>query len=256
MESHNLAGVGDSSPARSEAPDISLLALNATGEQRYLGPSSGAFFASYATALLQSCEPVLPAALRPRRVGGPNQAQAHFIDDRLPLQPDIIALLQKSYEMWVQPLYPLLSHEALASLADRCGKLQNAPLSELVQSPESCSEMTVFYLAMALGAANHMSTCKQLGANQARGGFQDTSLSVPSSTQLYAMALQYFSTLGKEFHSSPMFIQILLLVCIYSSYGPIESSQWPMAGLAMRVSGVSSPSNHKHGTKANVTDGH
>ncbi|CAG9993105.1 unnamed protein product [Clonostachys byssicola] len=235
MESHNLAGVEVNSPARSDAPDISLLALNATGEQRYLGPSSGAFFSSYATALLQSCEPSMASVLHPGKTRGANQAQARFRDDQLPLQPDAIALLKKSYEMWVQPLYPLLSHEALDDLANRCGKLQNAPFSELVQSPESCSEMAVFYLAMALGAANHMSTCTQLGSNQGRRGFQGASLPVPSSTRLYSVALQYLSTLGKDFHSSPAFIQILLLVCIYSSYGPIESSQWQMAGLAMRT---------------------
>ncbi|KAK7219719.1 hypothetical protein V2G26_007722 [Clonostachys chloroleuca] len=235
LESHNLAGVEVNSPARSDAPDISLLALNATGEQRYLGPSSGAFFASYATALLQSCEPSMASVLRPGTTGGADQAQACFRDGQLPLQPDVITLLQKSYEMWVQPLYPLLSYEALDSLANRCVKLQNAPFSELVQSPESCSEMAVFYLAMALGAANHMSTCKQLASSQGRRGFQEASLSVPSSTRLYSVALQYLSTLGKDFHSSPAFIQILLLVCIYSSYGPIESSQWQMAGLAMRT---------------------
>ncbi|CAH0023729.1 unnamed protein product [Clonostachys rhizophaga] len=231
----HLSGVDVNSPARSDAPDISLLALNATGEQRYLGPSSGAFFASYATALFQSCEPAMASVLRPGKIGGANQAQARFADGQLPLQPDVITLLQKSYEMWVQPLYPLLSHEALDILAKRCGTLQNAPFSELVQSPESCSEMAVFYLAMALGAANHGSTCKQLGSNQGRRSLQEASLSVPSSAHLYSVALQYFSTLGKDFHSSPTFIQILLLVCIYSSYGPIESSQWQMAGLAMRT---------------------
>uniref|UniRef100_A0A8H7NHF9 Zn(2)-C6 fungal-type domain-containing protein n=1 Tax=Bionectria ochroleuca TaxID=29856 RepID=A0A8H7NHF9_BIOOC len=234
-ESQHLAGVDVNSPARSDAPDISLLALNATGEQRYLGPSSGAFFASYATALFQSCEPAMASVIRSGRVGRVNQAQGRFADGQLPLQPDVITLLQKSYEMWVLPLYPLLSHAALDSLANRCGRLQNAPFSELMQSPESCSEMAVFYLVMALGATNHVSTCKQLGSNQGRRYLQEASISVPSSTQLYSVALQYFSTLGKEFHSSPTSIQILLLVCIYSSYGPIESSQWQMAGLAMRT---------------------
>ncbi|VUC36313.1 unnamed protein product [Clonostachys rosea] len=233
-ESQNLGVTEITSPANSEAPDISLLALNATGEQRYLGPSSGSFFASYATALLQSCEPTLSPAHRPDRIGGHPEV-ASPMDDRLSLQPDVITLLQKSYEIWVQPLYPLLSHEALAGLVNRCGKLQNAPIAESMQSPESCSEMTVFYLAMALGAANHMSTCKQLRSNQGRRSLQEAPISVPSSTRLYSMALKYFSTLGKEFHSSPTFIQILLLVCIYSSYSPIESSQWQMAGLAMRT---------------------
>ncbi|TDZ22772.1 Protein STB5 [Colletotrichum orbiculare MAFF 240422] len=38
----------------SDAPEISLVALNATGDMRYLGPSSGAFFAAYATSIART----------------------------------------------------------------------------------------------------------------------------------------------------------------------------------------------------------
>ncbi|KAL6900582.1 hypothetical protein GGI43DRAFT_53246 [Trichoderma evansii] len=44
-----------SSTPADDAADLGIVALNATGEMKYLGPSSGAFFAAYASALARSC---------------------------------------------------------------------------------------------------------------------------------------------------------------------------------------------------------
>ena len=220
------------------APEISLLALNATGELRYLGPSSGALFADYATALVRSCSSGQdqhpwrrPCSPRSDRAG---EMGVGLGNDSQPLTSEEIQLLLRSYEMWVHPLYPLLNLATLHSLVTRCGRLQEERARALEGGmwSQPNDEMAIFYLVMALGAMNRANTEKQLGSRA-------TSSAPPvSAAHLYASALRCFYLTTETLQPSILFIQIMLLICIYSSRGPIGSSQWQLAGLAMRVSDV------------------
>jgi hypothetical protein len=234
VHSQHQGSVG-SSLAVIEAADISLLALNATGEQKYLGPSSGAFFASYATELLRSCAAGQDSRRRGSRGARVGDSPPNSRDEQCVLQPETVKLLQQSYEMWVHPLYLVLSIKMLNNITAECAEVQDAPLADCVRYPERATRMTIFYLVMALGATNHSNTVRQLRRDSGSENLTSRAVNPPSPTYLYSMALRYFDILAKSLHPSVSFIQILLLVCIYSSYGPTGSSQWQISGLAMRV---------------------
>ncbi|KAK4074901.1 transcriptional regulator family: Fungal Specific TF [Purpureocillium lilacinum] len=209
--------------------EISLLALNATGEERYLGPSSGALFANYAIALMRSCSLSQDTWRRRPEQGGVIRESAFLADDPHPLPTDEVRLLLQSYIMWVHPLYPLLELEVLDSLITRCSALQ---VSGDGQSQRQ--DMSMFYLVMALGATNRANTVKQLQLHLA-DPHSDIFDKDPSPCDLYSVAVQYFQLSPEHLRPSVRFIQIILLICIYSSYRPIGSSQWQLAGLAMRA---------------------
>ncbi|KAG9780771.1 hypothetical protein KCU88_g3661, partial [Aureobasidium melanogenum] len=192
-----------------DAPETGLLALNATGELRYLGPSSGSFFASYAASLARSNE---------RAVNVTNLNQI--------LSPESIRLLTRSFKLWILPLYPLFTHTDLDSLVGRCENFQTTPRTEdFAQS----REIIVFYLVMALGTTNVTNTFKE-SQNAA-----PPRCSLPSASLLYGTALDLFEHNVQHLRPSMSLIQILLLISIYSSYGPSGLSQWQLAGLAMRM---------------------
>lgn len=100
--------------------------------------------------------------------------------------------------------------------------------------------MAMFYLVLALGATNYANTLKQL-QNDSDAPPADDVTTPPSPPHLYyAQALHYFNRVVQDqdrMETSVAVIQIVLLISIYSSYGqgPIGSSQWQLAGLAMRM---------------------
>lgn len=220
-----------------EGSNMSMLALNATGEQKYLGPSSGSFFASYAASILQSCAPG-PTHVHSEQAGTrtATETSQEAMEERLPLQPSMVKLLQRSYEMWINPLYPLISLHNLSELVTRCASSQANHPEFPSGSIEEASEMAIFYLIMALGAMNRARTLSQLPPD-AFPEFTSRTMAAPSPTTLYYFAMQSFQSLSANLQTSVPAIQVLLLVCIYSSQSPLGPSQWQLAGFAMRVCG-------------------
>ncbi|KAI5464195.1 fungal-specific transcription factor domain-containing protein [Mariannaea sp. PMI_226] len=207
------------------APDMSLLALNATGELKYLGPSSGTFYASYAKALARSSASE-PNSWRRSYPAGPHDATVVGRPEEAPaLTPERAQFLLKSYQMWVDPIYPLLDPEYLERLVDSCGSGSTA----------EAEEMAVFYFVMALGATNCVSTRRQMQAENTDGRMKYSPSFAPSPSYLYSKGLQCIDDNVHFLKPSLAAIQIILLICIYSSYGPVGSSQWQLSGLAMRM---------------------
>lgn len=225
------------SPTRVEHSDMSLLALNATGEQRYLGPSSGSFFSSYATAILRSCAPGQTHIYSEQAgIWSNSKSLSTTNEGQLPIQPEMVALLQKSYEAWINPLYPLLSLERLNDLVSRSARSQEFQPTDLPRPSGKAGEMTLFYMIMALGAMNRARTLSLLQPDYISTNFPDGLASAPSPAFLYAQAMRSFQMLEHDLQPSLPMIQMLLLVCIYSSHSPLGPSQWQLAGFAMRVS--------------------
>lgn len=228
----------DSSLATISAPDISLLAFNATGETKYLGPSSGAFFAAYATAVVQSFKSC--GDIRRRTFSlAPNSINSNGImvsptEEPRSLSSSDIQRLLRSYQMWVDPLYPLLDPEFLEGLAVRCHGLQQISHDELAEVPTRYTDMTIFYLVMALGAANYDNTLKHDIS-------QEQLIPKLSPSYFYSKAMQCFDQNPQRLQTNISTIQIILLISIYSSFGPVSSNQWQLAGLAMRVNMAADP---------------
>lgn len=228
----NTEETGDGSPATNNAPDISLLAFNATGEMKYLGPSSGAFFATYATAVVRSFN----SDQRSKRRGfslAPNPPTNSGtivgpLEEHRSLSSGDIQQLLRSYQMWIHPLHPLFDLESLETLISSCQRYKPHGTDELCGDSPRYSDMTLFYLVMALGAANYENLLKQ----------EPTlikSTSRPAPSYLYSKAMQFFDRNPRRLDTSICTIQTLLLISIYSSFGPVGSGQWQLAGLAMRV---------------------
>jgi hypothetical protein len=225
----------EASPAQNSAPDISLLALNATGEMKYLGPSSGAFFATYAAAVAQS----IASDHAKRSKSGVTRRQQEIAERGASFVPSeghrSLSLaeaqhLLQSYRMWVHSLYQLFSSDFLDSLIQQCCTVQSSFSSQHGSQAGSSGDMTIFYLVMALGATNSLNTARQHPTEHWPGPSPQ-----PSPQMLYAQAMQHFARYIQNIRSCISMIQIVLLICLYSSYGPIGSSQWQLAGLAMRV---------------------
>lgn len=218
-----------------EGSNMRMLALNATGEQKYLGPSSGSFFASYAAAILRTCAPG-QTHIYSEQAATPtaNERSLGEIERQLPLQPSMVKLLQRSYEMWINPLYPLISLHNLSDLVTRCAQSQASYPEVSPVCSEKNSEMTIFYLVMALGTMNCARTLSQLSPD-ASSELTSRAVATPSPTTLYSLAMQHFHSLSANFQANVPLIQALLLVCIYSSQSPLGPSQWQLAGFAMRV---------------------
>ena len=214
-----------------EASDIGLLALNATGELRYLGPSSGSFFFNAASSLIRtSCpgprhkpargatgdEPGGPAPMR--RVSQVTSAD-------MSMTPETFEILISSFKMWIQPLYPLISDSELS-------RLQDTYLTQTTTATDG--ELLHMSLILALGAINLSNTIKEKKLVLS----QDVPLA--SASALHEDAVGRFESSCQEFRPSLSLITSLLLFCIYSSYKATRYTQWQLAGLAMRVSAISS----------------
>ena len=224
----------DESP-HAEASNMSILALNATGEQRYLGPSSGSFFASYAASILRSRASGHEHVYSEQAcIRDATEISRSAIEGQLPLQPSTVKLLQKSYEMWINPLYPLMSLHRMNNLVARCAKSQTPQPMGTPGTTEDTSEMTIFFLIMALGAMNRARTLSQPSLDDL-AEFSSPTAAPPSPAMLYSLAMQSFQMLSVNLQPSVSVITILLLVCIYSSQSPLGPSQWQLAGFAMRV---------------------
>ena len=222
-----------------DAPEASLLALNASGELRYLGASSGTFFASCAAALVRSS-----AANRQSRTQAPAETargaastSRPIFDAPISLSQDDVQLLLISYEMWVHPLYPLFDPGTLRDLVDGyANRLSNTPLMPSTLTVDQHIEMTIVYVVMALGATNRLHTIKQLRLDHHPLVDRVGSAPSPSPTSLCAISLEHLDKCLEDLKSNVQYIRMLLLFCIYSSYGPVGPSQWQLAGLAIRVS--------------------
>lgn len=231
---HTSPGNGD--------PEIGLLALNATGELKYLGPSSGSFFSNYAASLVRGCA---TSRGRPPQGSGTDQESGsleagnarELVNDSTALKPDEVQFLLTSYELWIHPLYPLFRLETLRDVVAKCIERQGSVVAGNAISADFEEQMPVFYMIMALGAMNQASTHKHmqqspgLGAGRIRGDF--------SPKLFYALALRYFDFEAKSLRPSVSSIRMILLICVYSTSGSIGSSQWQLSGLAMRVSVLS-----------------
>lgn len=195
-----------------DAPEISLLALNATGETKYLGPSSGAFFATYATRLARSLlfsgnSPLTTSNTASRRSPTLNSttvstsatigtersdAIVFSTPQTVVVSPAHVRVLFHSYILWVHPLYPLLQPSMLDSLATLVGQ----PEDGIAQDAKHCTDMVMFFLVMALGATNYANTLKHLQQlQQGDNDAQSAELSTPPSPPhlYYAQALHYFN---------------------------------------------------------------
>ncbi|KIW17131.1 hypothetical protein PV08_04322 [Exophiala spinifera] len=222
-------GVGNTN-ANIDAPETGLLALNATGELRYLGPSSGSFFANYAASLARSCvrsqgvrnHPSSTTSEQIRHERTVTVANVHQV-----LFPDTIRLLTHSFRIWTLPLYPLFSNQDLNSLVAQYENLQTNPQ---IEQREHTRDLILFYLVMALGSINASHTMKQCPSVS-----PNATHAAPSASLLYAKALELFEHDVQHLRPSVSLIQILLLISIFSSYGPSGFSQWQLAGLAMRM---------------------
>lgn len=232
-----------SSPANN-ASEMSVLALNATGEMKYLGPSSGAFFATYASAVARSLvSDQGEFDKRPyimRHGDAKSSTSKHTLsENRDSLSKEETQALLQSYKMWVHPLYPLFNPNFLDRLVVQCCDFEALNHMNKTGASEMNSQLTIFYLVMALGATNHANTMRQSRANQdpelRNTNIQEVSYSGFSPALLYSKAMKYFDGIVQNFRTSVTAIEIILLISIYSSYGTIGSSQWQLAGLAMRV---------------------
>lgn len=224
-----------------DASETSLLALNASGELRYLGASSGAFFASCAAALVQSpalgTNPPTPAQAEVAR----NYAARVTPESTMPinLSQDEISLLLISYEMWVHPLYPLLDLDTLRLLVNNHADCLSRDCLDVNAVPRSQRiETTIVLVVVALGATNRSNTIKQLRVTRDSLVERVASTTAPSASSLCAASLKHLNSSLENIQASVHYVQMLLLFCIYSSYGPVGPSQWQLAGLAIRVSFV------------------
>jgi hypothetical protein len=242
--STHLQGIQASSTPAGDAADIGILALNATGEMRYLGPSSGAFFAAYASALARSCistQNFWNSSLNSEQTKAGRGTSFSLADNANELSSDDVHLFLLSYKMWIQPLYPILNSNDLDILVNKYNEGAEANNSVLDRGSEKNIELMLFYLVMALGAINDKNTISQIRIQSDQKEFSDLSTSRPSSISLCTRVLSLIDYSSHRLHPSIGFIQVLLLISIYSSYGPIGSSQWQLAGIAMRVFAILSP---------------
>lgn len=225
----SLPGRGQTPSTQPDASDIGLLALNATGELRYLGPSSGSFLFNATSSLLRASganrNPGPARHLRSQEdsTEATPARQRTSQSSRLiaELSPEAIDVLLSSFKMWIQPLYPLLNDEELSQIQEKASSL---PAGK--QYPEAIHTS----LIMALGAVNLSHTAKEQQAVAI-----DYSR-LPTASAFYEEAVGLFEACSQAFRPSPSLITTLLLFCIYSSYAATKDTQWQLAGISMRVS--------------------
>ncbi|KKP06933.1 hypothetical protein THAR02_01014 [Trichoderma harzianum] len=238
--------IQDTPAEAGHAADIGMLALNATGEMRYLGPSSGAFFAAYTSALARSCittqsSPNTTSSTQNANSG--RNTETSFVSPTLRLSSSDVNLFSQSYKMWILPVYPVLTSDDLDKMVSRYIGGPDLDNSECRRQPETATEMMLFYLVMALGAINAENTLKQMRGQPEQEEMFSISTPRPSPVSLCMRVLQLMDENFQKLHPSVRLIQIIVLIAIYSSYGSIGSSQWQLAGLAMRSCWAKDESN-------------
>lgn len=216
-----------------------MLALNATGEMKYLGPSSGAFFATYASALARSCLSTKNSSnvsLSPQQAEASREKGHGSADKPSRLSSNDINLFLLSYKMWILPLYPILNSDDLDLLIRRYTEEIGEDDSQLRQGGfEKDTELMIFYMVMALGAINVTNTIQQVRIQSNQQDLLGFEASRPSPISLCTRVLRLIDYNSHLLRPSVGFIQVFVLISIYSSYGSIGSSQWQLAGFAMRV---------------------
>lgn len=232
------SGDDDSFSAAISAPEISMLALNATGETRYLGPSSGVPLASHAAATASSLVPYGSSTQTNASATSRDESQSRpiiILTDQDKVQDEAeVDILMLSYQTWIQPLYPLFEMETLCASMRGMRELEAAGIPDPDRMSKYRLQMAEYYLVLALGAIHHGRS-----TNQCRVDTDDLrSQSGPrrDPARLYLKSLEYFNTYSGCLPSSIPMIRVILLMCIYGFNGKVGNSQWQMAGFAMRVS--------------------
>lgn len=210
-------------------PDASIVALNATGDARYLGPSSGIFFALYANTYAQLSSIGDGGDRATDRDAEQHANGNQSADGGRSIDLDSAALLARAFCAWVTPLYPIFSSGDIDSMLVRCIALEAAQSFVAEPSPRDTSDLAIFYLVMSLGAIHQQGTVRrtrQPPAAMSQG---------LSSGSLFDRALRYINAGAGSFVPSVSSIQTLLLLSLYSMHGPVASTQWQIVGSAMRV---------------------
>ncbi|KAL7786522.1 fungal-specific transcription factor domain-containing protein [Trichoderma afarasin] len=158
-----------------------------------------------------------------------------IVSPMLRLSSSDVHLFSESYKMWILPVYPILTSDDLDMMVSSHNEGPDLDNSEYRRQPETATDMMLFYLVMALGAINAENTLKQMRGQPEQEKMFSISSPRPSPVSLCIRVLQLMDENFQKLHPSVRFIQIIVLISIYSSYGSIGSSQWQLAGLAMRM---------------------
>lgn len=228
----------ESFSAAISAPEISMLALNATGERRYLGPSSDVPLASRAAATASSfvsngSSSQMIDSATPRHRGQSPPTVVLTDQDKVHNEAEVNALV-RSYQIWIHPLYPLFDMETLCASMRANREQEAAGISLSDQTAEYKLQMAEYYLVLALGAIHQGRSTDHFRVDTEDLGGQSGPRRDPA--RLYLKSLEYFNTYSGDLPSSIPVIRVILLRCIYGFSGKVGYSQWQMAGLAMRVS--------------------
>lgn len=236
------------------APEISILALNATGETRDLGPLSGVPLASHAAAIASSS--VSNGSSTQNNVsaflGSRRQSRLAVVladQDTIKDQAEVDVLV-RSYQTWIQPLYPLFEMETLyASMHSNREQEAAGNMGSNLTSNRKL-QMAEYYLVLALGAIHHGRSTDQCREDVEELRSQAGLRRDPA--RLYLKSLEYLDIFSGDFHPSIPLIRVILLMCIYGFNGKVGYSQWRMAGSAMRVGFAILDSSDK----LMISDGH
>ncbi|KAH0097549.1 acetamidase, partial [Aureobasidium melanogenum] len=227
----------DDFSAAISAPEISVLALNATGETRYLGPSSGIPFTGYAAAITRRL--VSSRVSEHVRTTSENMTQSQISfaltdQDRVFDGGEAEGLVE-SYLRWIQPLYPLFEAETLKATVRTCQELEAANEHGHDHSPEHALKMAEYYLILALGAIHDGNINEQVVRRTQPRDSLCRSNPKRDPVRLYLKSLEYFELGSSNLQSSTFLIRVILLMCIYGSHGKASLGQWQLAGLAVRM---------------------
>jgi hypothetical protein len=229
------------------APDISLLTLNATGELRYLGPSSGSFFAKYASDFARS---LLSEDTKRISQPGSHPPNLSSTGDRLHipaldtgtdtmhhLTPRMSKYLLNCYSKWVQPMFPLFD-QSYTKVVLEPFSMNLSQHEDITTSGHESQRviMIIYLLVLALGAVHvtphdHGSE-EQLYYVEYQDAFSSKKL---SPDLLFVEALNHLDNMSQVMQPSIPLIQIVLLICIYGGYKPSGNRQWQLSGIAIRV---------------------
>ncbi|KAG9828035.1 hypothetical protein KCU63_g15464, partial [Aureobasidium melanogenum] len=236
MADQSLENDDDFSAAIS-APEISVLALNATGETRYLGPSSGIPFTGHAAAITRRL--VSSRVSEHVRTTSENMTQSQISfaltdQDRVFDGGEAEGLVE-SYLRWIQPLYPLFEAETLKATVRTCQELEAANEHGHDHSPEHALKMAEYYLVLALGAIHDGTIDEQVVRGTQSRDLLRRSSPKRDPVRLYLKSLEYFELGSSNLQSSIFLIRVILLMCIYGSHGKASLGQWQLAGLAVRM---------------------
>lgn len=216
--------------------DISILALNATGEMRYMGPSSGCLFARYAIHFAKGLvrRAVEQEAAEDR---GPSQTGFQLREPELAalLSPPVRKFLLRSYLCWIQPIYALFDEKQLYNLINQ---YTNGPERLGGQNHQYEASRVIFYLVIGLGAVlvEQAHVAEKSLDDLDYPAYQSAVSKGIGSECLFSAAIMILDRCHQLLNSRFFMIQILTLVSIYSAYKPSGNSVWQISGLTMRVS--------------------